>query len=353
MINTSQQFEYERIRILYSTINRVFIGGVLLMLFLAFIISEHLKNSLVIFWLSSTFFCYFPRLFTAWLFNRKIKNKQISPSNVLVWEKYWILTTVPVLASFSSLLYYPLENAQLHIVATFLVILASGSILSYATSMKSIVASFTVIYIPLIVRYFLVNDIDSTILGVFYTLVVVVFGSYAMSLNHTLIENIQLKINNENHALQDPLTQLWNRRGLHLHLEKIIPRAIRNNEALGVILFDVDHFKKYNDTYGHSAGDKTLRHVASCIRKEARDEDLIVRYGGEEFLAVVPDTSMDHLAHITERVMVSVRSNTDVTISAGLAINVTDINFDKLVNDADMALYDAKRSGRDQYKKME
>jgi len=349
MIKNSQQLDFERMRILYSSMNRIFIGGVLLLLFLSFVLKEHLDTSLVVIWTSVTFSLYMPRLFVAWLFHRKIESKEITPSNVLVWEKYWVLTTVPLLASFSSLLYFPLEYSQLHIVATFLVILASGSILSYATSMKSILASFAVIYLPLIVRYFLVDTMDSLILTFFYILVAAVFANYARSLNKTLIENIQLKIDNENNALQDPLTQLWNRRGLHLHLDKIIPRAIRNKEAMGVILFDVDHFKNYNDTHGHSAGDEILTQVSSCIKKEGREEDLIVRYGGEEFLAVIPNTNIEHLINITERIMKSVRSNTDVTISAGIAINEMDINFDRLIDVADKALYDSKRSGRDQY----
>jgi len=350
MSNDTQQLDYERIRILYAAMNRIFVGGFLLTLFLAFIIKEHMATNLVLIWFCSTVSLYIPRLYTTRLFNKKIENNQITPANVLKWETVWILTTVPLLAAFTSLLYYPIGNEQLDIVATFLVILASGSILSYATSFKSIIASFCVIYIPLIIRYLIAGDQHFFIYSLFYALVTIVFSSYAMSLHRTLIENIQLKIDNESHALKDPLTRLWNRRGLYLHLNTILPHAIRNNEPLGVIIMDVDRFKEYNDTYGHNAGDDALINVATCIEKEGRKEDLIVRYGGEEFLAVIPNADINKLTNITERIFHAIRNNTNVTVSAGLAAHTAEINFDQLINMADEALYAAKAAGRNQYK---
>jgi len=349
MTNETQQLDYERIRILYNSMNRIFIGGALLVLFLGFIIREKMAIHLVIIWVSLTLAFYIPRLVTTWMFNKKIKSGQLNSSNVLIWEVYWILTTVPVLVSFSSLLYYPLADSQINIIATFLVIMASGSILSYASSLKSIAASFCAIYIPLIIRYTLIEDEDAATFVTFYILLVAVFSSYALSLHRTLIENIQLKIDNEHNALKDPLTQLWNRRGLYLHLNKIIPRSIRKHETLGIILIDVDNFKEYNDTYGHNAGDDVLINVATCIEQEGRSSDLVVRYGGEEFLAVIPDTNTEHLKEITERIFQSVRSNTNITISAGLALQTPGNNFGQIINQADTALYEAKRAGRDQY----
>jgi len=309
-----------------------------------------MEAKLVVFWITLTLLLYIPRLFITRQFNKKIYYKSIPPSNILKWETYWILTTVPALASFSSLLYYPLDNSQLHIVPICLILLSSGSILAYASSIKSIVASFCVIYIPLIIHYFSSENKDAIILGIFYIFVVIMFITYALSLNRTLIENIKLKLDHENHSLQDPLTRLWNRRGLYLHLNKIIPRAIRNKETFGIILLDVDLFKKYNDTHGHNAGDDALINVAACIEKEGRDEDLIIRYGGEEFLAVIPDTTINDLINITERIFKSIRSNTNVTVSAGLALHSPDINFNQLVKLADDALYEAKHAGRDQFK---
>jgi len=346
----TQQLDFERMRILYSSMNRIFIGGALLIFFIGFLIRDHMETRLVIFWVALTLLLYMPRLFVTRQFNKKINDKNILPSNVLKWETYWILTTVPALASFSSLLYYPLDTSQLHVVPIYLILLASGSILSYASSMKSIVAAFCIIYIPLIIHYFSSDDKDAIVLGVFYISVVIMFITYALSLNRTLIENIKLKLDHENHSLQDPLTRLWNRRGLYLHLNKILPRAIRNNETFGIILFDVDFFKQYNDTHGHNAGDDVLINVAICIEKEGRDEDLIIRYGGEEFLAVIPDTTIEDLISITERIFESIRSNTNVTVSAGLALHSADINFNQLIKLADDVLYEAKNAGRDQYK---
>jgi len=345
----SRQVDYDRIRILYSGMNRALVGGVILIIVLGLIINETLEIRLVIFWATATALSYVPRIFLARSLHKKITNKQVDLSNVLTWELYWILTTVPVLAAFTALLFFPITNVDLVFVAVILVILTSGSTMVYATSMKTIVVSYCVILVPTSIRFFMVGEPGYTILGYTFIACFVIFYSYASSLNKTLVENIKLKIENEDNSLKDPLTSLLNRRGLHVYLDKIIPQSLRNKEPFGIVLIDIDHFKKYNDTYGHSAGDDLLVKFSEMLQNEVRDGDLAVRYGGEEFILVVPKTNINELKEYTDRIFSVVKYDCKITISAGLAVHTKNLSFDQLFGLADEALYAAKGAGRDQY----
>lgn len=345
-----QQVDFERIRVLYSAMKRILVGGVLLILALGLIINETLESSLVLLWVGVTILSYLPRVIFTSIFNKKIINKQITASNVLIWEQYWIITTVPVLAAFTALLFFPVADEVLVFIAVVLLILSSGSTMVYATSMKTIIASYSVIFIPLFIRFLMVGEPTYIILGFTFLACFIVFHSYALSLNRTLVENIELKIESENNSLKDPLTSLLNRRGMYLYLDKIIPHSIRNELPFGIILLDIDHFKKYNDTHGHTAGDDLLVKISSLIESEAREGDLVVRYGGEEFLLVVPETNMSRLKEYTDRIFNIISRECNVTFSAGLAIHAPDLSIDQLIILADDALYAAKHAGRSQYK---
>lgn len=157
-------------------------------------------------------------------------------------------------------------------------------------------------------------------------------------------------------AAIDPLTGLANRRFGLERLAQEFSRAVRGREPLGVILFDIDHFKSINDTYGHQAGDQVLRTVADTARSVLREGDTLMRYGGEEFLAVLPGAGSEDLGELGERVRREVEGRVvrdqhhqiRVTVSLGaVAFPASDVSdVDELIRQADAAMYHAKSSGR-------
>ena len=159
----------------------------------------------------------------------------------------------------------------------------------------------------------------------------------------------------------DGLTQIPNRRYFDQQLEKEWQRLSRASEPLSLLIVDIDHFKKYNDTYGHQQGDECLKKVASTLEKVIkRPADEVVRYGGEEFAVILPETTQKGAVEVGERVreeieglkLANVNSKVKpyVTVSVGTATIIPNVVSDKelLVEQADKALYQAKESGRNQ-----
>jgi two-component system, cell cycle response regulator len=161
-------------------------------------------------------------------------------------------------------------------------------------------------------------------------------------------------------ATTDPLTGLFNRHYVLCHLSTLMQRASQTRRPLSVALIDVDHFKSVNDTWGHSAGDTVLRHVGERLALNVRGVDLAGRYGGEEFIVVMPDTDMPTAQNIAGRLCQVIaehkfpcRSAEDILpISLTVSIGLSTLSPDddtagrQIIDRADQALYDAKRSGR-------
>ena len=159
-------------------------------------------------------------------------------------------------------------------------------------------------------------------------------------------------------ATIDPLTGVANRQAILDLVDVELARAMRFTHPLSVILVDLDHFKRLNDSHGHAAGDKVLRHVGALLASSVRAIDTAGRYGGEEFLVVLPETDVDAAASVAEKLRRIVAGSplrldsgevVTVTLSAGVAGGMGDVlRPDVLVRDADAALYSAKAFGRDQ-----
>ncbi|MFC9351793.1 diguanylate cyclase [Arthrobacter sp. NPDC057013] len=158
-------------------------------------------------------------------------------------------------------------------------------------------------------------------------------------------------------ARTDPLTKLFNRLKLTEDLDELDNRSNRYGQDYCLALCDVDHFKSYNDLYGHPAGDKALQSVASALSAEVRRSDRVYRFGGEEFLLLLPHQSLAQAGILIERVRARVESlridhsgnpSGVLTISAGISASVQGkwTAGQRLLNDADLALYQAKAAGR-------
>ena len=174
----------------------------------------------------------------------------------------------------------------------------------------------------------------------------------------TLAESEKLKVELERHrreALIDPLTGLWNRRAMDTELDELM--AIEPDAPLSLLMLDIDHFKRINDTHGHALGDAVLRHVAEAIRKCLRSEDHAVRYGGEEFLVLLPHTPLVEAARVAESIRTRVaslrlRRRSDnlmlepFTVSLGVASRKPGDTRDSLLRRTDRALYRSKDLGR-------
>jgi diguanylate cyclase (GGDEF)-like protein len=170
------------------------------------------------------------------------------------------------------------------------------------------------------------------------------------------IASLQLRLKLEHQSIRDPLTGLFNRHFMQITLEKEMARCKRKQNTLGVLMLDVDHFKMFNDRFGHSAGDSVLQSVAAVLQTSVRTEDFVCRYGGEEFIVVFPEISAVAALERAEgiRRMVAdlenrfeASSNLAITISIGIALYSGDgTDAGELVRRADQALYRAKNSGR-------
>jgi two-component system cell cycle response regulator len=159
-------------------------------------------------------------------------------------------------------------------------------------------------------------------------------------------------------AITDYLTGIYNIRYFYNRLDEEYSRAVRYNAPLCCIMFDIDYFKKINDTYGHRTGDIVLREFAQLVKRRTRKSDVLARYGGEEFILLLPQTSLDGAIIKAERLRTIVREhkirslkgNYNITVSIGIACSA-DSNVktsDDLINLADNAMFKAKNKGRDQ-----
>lgn len=170
------------------------------------------------------------------------------------------------------------------------------------------------------------------------------------------IANLKLYATLQNQSTRDPLTGLFNRRYLGEFLERELRRAERNQRPLSVLLLDVDHFKQFNDTYGHDAGDAVLCHLSQFLQAQVRGSDIACRYGGEEMVLILPEVALNIAHQRAEQIRQGVKHLAiehqqqlgSITVSVGIACFPDHgSTSDLLLQSADLALYQAKAAGRD------
>jgi diguanylate cyclase (GGDEF)-like protein len=176
---------------------------------------------------------------------------------------------------------------------------------------------------------------------------------YALS-----VANLRLQEKLRMESVIDPLTKLFNRRYLEKSLERESNRCKRRNNNLGIIMLDIDHFKSFNDKYGHKVGDDVLRELGTFLKQVVRKEDIACRYGGEEFMLIMPETTLKTTAaranEICKRIHLDLKVEykdviLKITASLGVAaLNEHGLDIAKMIASADDALYQAKKGGRNQ-----
>ena len=189
-------------------------------------------------------------------------------------------------------------------------------------------------------------------------------GDAKLQLAYTVVEQTGMALSNLNlraalreQSIRDPLTGLYNRRYMEEALNQHLSRVTRHLHPLGVIMIDIDHFKGFNDLYGHRAGDGLLREIGKFLQSHIRAEDVACRYGGEEFLLILPETLPETALGRAEQLRQEVRalrvenvgqSHAEITLSLGVAIYpVHGHTVETLLRAVDSALYRAKQQGRD------
>jgi len=183
-------------------------------------------------------------------------------------------------------------------------------------------------------------------IGFVTTAVVVSLFSFAFA-SRTAVQRSQL----EAIALRDPLTGAGNRRGMEAELQIAMASSVRSGVPLGLLVFDLDHFKQVNDSFGHEAGDEVLVQIADLVRGSTRMDDRFFRLGGEEFALLLPGATAHSIHDIAEKLRLAVERDVrvqdrTVTISIGAAPFLADESPTQWLARADAAMYEAKRTGR-------
>ncbi|HEX8551905.1 MAG TPA: diguanylate cyclase [Abditibacteriaceae bacterium] len=170
-------------------------------------------------------------------------------------------------------------------------------------------------------------------------------------LNQTIQEQADLL---KEVSIRDELTRLYNRRHFNEQAAREFAQSQRHGHPLTMMIGDIDHFKRINDTFSHATGDDVLRQVARVLQDNTREGDILARYGGEEFVIALPQTDLEQAATVCEKLRLAIESHAwheihpdlRVTMSMGLNSNIQLSSYDKMIDAADELLYKAKESGR-------
>ncbi|MBT3313024.1 MAG: diguanylate cyclase, partial [Anaerolineae bacterium] len=176
----------------------------------------------------------------------------------------------------------------------------------------------------------------------------------ALSILTNIAERVQMEEKLHQQATTDPLTKVFNRRYFFDLAQQELERSQRYDRPLSIIIFDIDHFKKVNDTHGHAVGDEVLRQLSERCQKTLRENDILARYGGEEFIILLPETPQEQAKQMAERMRINCAETpfnnelapVKLTISFGLSSFAPTLPLDELLLRADKALYLAKEGGR-------
>ena len=290
----------------------------------------------------------------------------------ITWEKTFSISLLALLLILFPYFTYinPDINIRVIIFSTFLslqCLLVSNALLYKIKHYRSEAVTFLGLMFLIIALFFTfrsiwtaseIKIINFMNAGLIHGLAIVIFHFMTLATSFCVIWIASSILEREliKQARIDPLTLVYNRRALTELATIEMSRVIRNDHPLAMIICDIDHFKHFNDQHGHQAGDKVLVDFASILKSNVREHDLVSRYGGEEFLILLPETNLEHAAIIAEKLRVKIMNhqlvippNKTLSITASFGVanyqkGVTD--WKQIVKTADRALYQAKNTGR-------
>lgn len=357
-IDVQHQMLVESLMFLYRSMPSSAVGHVFAAVFIVIALWDVIDSSALLIWLSViATIAAFRVVSTLWV------EKRLHDANVAQIEQwaYFLLFCAFLQTTAwgaSVIVIWPDDLPHRMVLVTILAgIIAAGGII-LALHRRSFAIYCLPIAIPAIVQLLLSGTKLETILAIlmaFYSIILLVSVN---RLTNVFQEGLRIRLLTQTESRTDALTTLSNRRGFDESLHDLWQQAIRTNQSIGLLIIDVDHFKMYNDYYGHPQGDIALKKVGELLSRIAsRSTDLCARYGGEEFAVLMPATDLEGSRQVAEAIQEELTKariphrNSDrgfLTVSIGLNVTTPgrSSSADLFVMETDQALYEAKESGR-------
>lgn len=349
-MDEKRELDYERIKFLYENTKVASLGLFLVVLIQSYYVYRFASIKLALLWIASIIISNIPRMILAIKMKRVCISETSSHDQILKWEQLFFYTSILPFISFAAVVFLPYGENLLQGLFTStiaLIALLSGAVLYYGMLKKVSLLYLNIICAFMIARCIWEATQETMVMALLVLFTYTLVFRMIKQQNKILLQNIMLKIENRNLSLIDPLTQLGNRRYMNLFAEKVFSSSKRSGNKFHVIILDIDHFKNYNDAHGHLAGDELLKIIAKILLSNVREGELVIRFGGEEFIAILKDTNQTQAVSIWERISEAIKIETGVTVSGGLSDFRDQCSFMEILNEADSALYQAKKSGRD------
>jgi diguanylate cyclase (GGDEF)-like protein len=359
MEDKQKHIRIEKIKLLYQHSLTPIILSAVAGAFLVAALWSSANHQHLLIWLTATFLFACIRI----LLMSKFKHVNPQADAVLKWEKPYSISLLAVflLWSVGLICIMPRDNlTAVFILNTFSIGLAGAAISWYSPLRYLQMATISLALIPMIIVLLTLGYEETFWIGIaaccmyFSCMITSVLLQKTFNGNLELAYDLEVaKKHAENMASTDVLTGLNNRRAFFDKAESLFAYCKRNSQPISALMLDIDHFKKINDSYGHAAGDIALRNLGQLLKSSLRDSDLSCRFGGEEFVVLLPNTKAEEaveMANLLKKLMASssiaLVDNNALSLTASFGISEHGETVEDLLNHADTAMYVAKNGGR-------
>ncbi|MBO6556099.1 MAG: diguanylate cyclase [Pseudomonadales bacterium] len=359
-IDLQHQMLVESLMFLYRSMPTSALGHVLAGVFVAYALWDVIDSITLLSWLGVLAVVAGFRLFSTMWVERRLHEATVV--QIEQWATFLLFCAFLQTATWgaSVFLIWPQDLAHRAVLVVILAgVIATGGII-LALHRRSFAIYCLPIAIPAVTQLFMSGGKLEIILGVLIVFYSGILFASVNRLTSMFREGLRVRLLTQTESRTDAMTALSNRRGFDESLHDIWQQAIRTNQSIGLLIIDVDHFKMYNDYYGHPQGDIALRKVGELLSKIAsRSTDLCARIGGEEFAVLMPATDLEGSRQVAEAIQTELTKariphrNSErgfLTVSVGLNVTTParQSSADLFMMETDQALYEAKESGRNQ-----